>query len=188
MGVDRPRGRDTHPLPVRRALSSLERSHIPTNPCTERHPPSRTLAVHDGSTRVNVWPPGCGDRIVAPGRRFSVLLSDDVHATLDLGRPVPRAGTCRCLRRLVASHPTASAVRPYPGQAIDPRGTRSVRSPVTVRYIPHPSLCPRCAQHLARIYLCAFVGGQATVRPDELCLGCQIRLQEFARSHRREVA
>jgi hypothetical protein len=58
----------------------------------------------------------------------------------------------------------------------------------TTRYVPHPSLCPRCAQHLARVYLCAFVGGQAIVRPDELCANCQVRLQEFARCHRREVA
>jgi hypothetical protein len=58
----------------------------------------------------------------------------------------------------------------------------------TTRHIPHPSLCPRCAQHLARLYLSAFVGGQAIVRPDELCVICQIRLQEFARCHRREVA
>jgi len=58
----------------------------------------------------------------------------------------------------------------------------------TARYIPHPSLCPRCAQQLARVYLCAFVGGQAIVRPDALCPTCQIRLQEFAQSHRREVA
>src|SRR5262245_46466957 len=60
--------------------------------------------------------------------------------------------------------------------------------PHTNRYIPHPPLCPRCAQHLARLYLSAFVGGHAIVRPDELCGICQIRLQEFARSHRREVA
>jgi len=58
----------------------------------------------------------------------------------------------------------------------------------TSRYIAHPSLCPRCAQQLARLYLSAFVGGQAIVRPDALCPTCQIRLQEFAQSHRREVA
>jgi hypothetical protein len=58
----------------------------------------------------------------------------------------------------------------------------------TSRYVSHPSLCPRCAQHLARVYLRAFVGGEASVRPDELCLNCRIRLQEFARCHRREVA
>jgi hypothetical protein len=58
----------------------------------------------------------------------------------------------------------------------------------TTRYVPHPSICPRCAQHLARVYLRAFVGGQAIVRPDELCSTCQVRLQEFARCHRREVA
>jgi predicted DNA-binding transcriptional regulator AlpA len=32
----------------------------------------------------------------------------------------------------------------------------------TTRYISHPSLCARCAQHLARVYLRAFVGGQGT--------------------------
>jgi hypothetical protein len=58
----------------------------------------------------------------------------------------------------------------------------------TPRYVPHPSMCPRCAQHLARVYLRAFVGGHAIVRPDELCSTCQVRLQEFARCHRREVA
>jgi hypothetical protein len=58
----------------------------------------------------------------------------------------------------------------------------------TAPYVPHPSMCPRCAQHLARVYLRAFVGGQAIVRPDELCSTCQVRLQEFARCHRREVA
>jgi hypothetical protein len=58
----------------------------------------------------------------------------------------------------------------------------------TPRYVSHPSMCPRCAQHLARVYLRAFVGGQAIVRPDELCSTCQVRLQEFARCHRREVA
>jgi hypothetical protein len=58
----------------------------------------------------------------------------------------------------------------------------------TIRYIAHPSLCPRCAQQLARVYLSAFVGGRAIVRPDALCPTCQIRLQEFAQSHRREVA
>jgi hypothetical protein len=85
----------------------------------------------------------------------------------------------------------AARLCPPFGRAQIRRLTRDNRLPTvvhTARYVPHPSMCPRCAQHLARVYLRAFVGGQALVRPDELCSTCQVRLQEFARCHRREVA
>ena len=98
-----------------------------------------------------------------------------------------REASCVMLRVL------AAAAKPCPpiGRAQIRRLTRENRHLTvvhTIRYIPHPSLCPRCAQHLARVYLSAFVGGQAIVRADELCSNCQVRLQEFARCHRREVA
>ena len=90
----------------------------------------------------------------------------------------------------VPCDPAARLCPPF-GRAQIRRLTRDKRLRTVVhtpRYVPHPSMCPRCAQHLARVYLRAFVGGQAIVRPDELCSTCQVRLQEFARCHRREVA
>jgi hypothetical protein len=101
----------------------------------------------------------------------------------------PRSPGILMMRRVPCD--LAARLCPPFGRAQIRRLTREKRLRTVVptpRYVPHPSMCPRCAQHLARVYLRAFVGGQAIVRPDELCSTCQVRLQEFARCHRREVA
>jgi hypothetical protein len=133
--------------------------------------------------------------------RFSSL----VHVPGELDEPVPPQGLggiislrSRSRAAVTTAHVhaprfplTPVAPRPPFGPAQVGRLTgddRLCSVEDTTPNILHPSLCPRCAQHLARLYLSAFVGGQAIVRPDELCRICQIRLQEFARCHRREVA
>ncbi len=167
-------------------------------------PPSRTLGdVASGGNRNSRGPGHCRlPRDHEPRDDARPYLGGrEGHARLVRGRARVR----RCRRPLRGSYSyvekqscvtrrvLAAAARLCPpfGRAQISRLTRDnrLRTVVhTTRYVPHPSLCPRCAQHLARVYLRAFVGGQAIVRPDELCSNCQVRLQEFARCHRREVA